>query len=807
MNDLLQDVRYFLRTFKNSPTFAFVVVLGLALAIGANTAIFSLLNAVLLRSLPYAQPDSLAIVWEDSSKYGFPRNLTSPANYKDLKEQNNSFDQLAATRSMSFNLTGAGDPEEVEVYGVTSNLFSVLGVAPTIGRDFQATDDHPGANKVAIVSHELWKGRYGGDAGLLNQKIYLDEESYTVIGMMPPGFDYPEQGTQIWVPAALTPSDWGRRTSHFLRVIGRFKEGITLKQAKEEMDAIAARLKETYPNENANFAVVLVPLREQIVGNVRVTVLVLVVAIACVLLITCSNTANLMLVRTAMRRKEIAVRAALGANRSRLIRQLLTESLMLAVISGGIGLLLAPLSFGLLKIFIPEAIATGTQLKLDLGVLAFTLVISLLTAVVFGTVPALQASRLNLVDAINQGGDRSGIGGRSRRLQQALMIIEVSLAVLLLIGAALMIQTYSRLRNIELGIKPEGLLTMRTSMTLGKNKTPEQGLAFFQEVLNRVRALPGVESAAYINYLPLTARGVSKGFLIQGRPAPDPGTVPLALFRPVSDGYFETVMIPLIKGRYFDRTDGPKSHVAVINVAAAKKFWPGEEPIGQQVVIPSITPPTPITIVGVVGDVKETGVDADFRPALYLSYLQFSQPGSFPADLAVRTKGDPSSLTSAVRGQVWAVDSNQPISKVRTMEEIVESEVKDRKVNMLLLSLFASIAIIQAMLGIYGVLASIVAQRTREIGLRMALGATPPNILRTFLGRGIGLVLAGVAIGLGASIALTRFVASLLYGVSATDPLTFVVASLGVIMVSMIAIYVPARRAMKIDPMTALRLD
>jgi len=806
MGDTIQDVRYSSRLFKHSPAFTFVVVLSLALAIGANTAVFSLLNAVLLRSLPYAKPDDLVIVWEDSSKYGFPRNTTSPANYKDLMEQNNSFEQLAATRSLSFNLTGRGDPQEVNVYGATSNLFSVLGVAPVMGRDFEASDDQPGANKVAIVSQELWRGRYGGDAGMINQEIYLDDESYTVIGVMPAGFDYPEQTVQIWVPLALTATDWTLRTSHFLRVIGRLKAGVTLNQTKHEMGAIAARLKEAYPKENASFGVVLVPLREQIVGNVRPTLLALVVAIACVLLITCSNTANLMMVRTGRRRREIAVRAALGANRSRLIRHLLTESLMLAAISGAVGLFLAPLSFNLLKIFIPAAIATGTRLGLDLTVLVFTLVISLLTALVFGTVPALQASRLNLVEAINQGGDRVGMGVRSRGLQQALVIVEVSLAVLLLIGAALMIQTYSRLRNIQLGFRAAGLLTMRTPTNLGKDKTPEQGSAFFQEVLNRVRALPGVESAGYVDHLPFTGGG-SKGFLIQGRPTPAPGTMPLALLKPVSDGFFETLQIPLIKGRYFDRTDGPSSHVAVINAAAARKFWPDEEPIGQQIVFPGLTPSIPITIVGVVGDVKETAIDADFRPALYLSYLQFSQPGSFPADLALRTKADPSSLTSAVSSQIWAVDSNQPISKVRTMEEIVASEVKDRKVNMLLLSLFASLAIIQAVLGIYGVLASIVAQRTREIGLRMALGAAPANMLRTFLARGIGLVLVGVAVGIGASLVLTRFLASLLYGVSATDPITLVIGSVAVIFVAMIAILVPAQRAMKVDPMTALRLD
>jgi predicted permease len=378
--------------------------------------------------------------------------------------------------------------------------------------------------------------------------------------------------------------------------------------------------------------------------------------------------------------------------------------------------------------------------------------------------------------------------------------------VLLLIGAALMIQTYSRLRNIELGFKPEGLLTMRTSVTLGKDKTPEQGSAFFQEALNRVRALTGVESAGYVDYLPFTGGG-SKGFFIQGRPDPEPGTMPLALFRPVSDGYFETLQIPLIKGRYFDRTDGPSSHVVIINAAAARKFWPDEDPLGKQIVIPNLKQPGTITIVGVVADVKETRVDANSRPALYLSYRQCPQPKCLPADLAVRTSGNPSSLASSIREQILAVDGNQPISAVMTMDEIIDSQVKDRRTNTLLLGLLAWLAIIQAMLGIYGVVASTVSQRTREIGVRMALGATSPDILRTFLGGGIGLVLFGVAIGLGSSFALTRYIASLLYGVNATDPITFAAASISVILVATVAICVPARRAMKVDPRTALRLE
>lgn len=806
MNTLMQDIRYCLRSFRRTPTLTFAVVLSLVLAIGANTAIFSLLNAVLLRPLPYPQVDRLVTVWEDNSKYGFPVNLTSPANYKDCMTQNGSFEQLAATRALTLNLTGGGDPEEADVVGVSSNLFSTLGVRPMVGRDFRPEEDQPGANRVAILSYALWMGRYGGDRGVIDQNIYLDNEPYTVAGVMPRGIDYPENGTQIWVPIAFTPEDWARRASHFVRMIGRLKPDVSFAQAKEDMRLIGDRLGQQFPDA-AISGMVVIGLKEFLLGDVRTTLLLLAAAIGCVLLITCSNTANLMLVRAARRRREVAVRIAIGASRSRLFRQWLTESLLLAVISAAIGLLLAPLSFKLLKVFVPEGIATGAELTLDTSVLAFTLLVTVLTALIFGTIPALQSSRLNPIDGLKQGDERGAVGGKSRKLQKLLVIAEVSLALLPLIGAGLLIQTYARLRNVNLGFSPQGILTMRTSVAANKYGSPEQRLAFFQEVLSRVQSLPGVESAGYINYLPLTARGVSKAFLVQGRPAPAAGEIPLALYRPVSPGYFETIKLPLTRGRYFDQTDGPSSHVAVINEAMATKYWPNDDPIGQQIVFAGSKQPPPMTIVGIVGDVKETGIEADIRPAMYLSYLQFTLPNLSPADLAIRTKSDPMSLAAAVRQQIWSVDPKQPISKVRTMNEIVDSEVRDRKANMWLLSLFAGIALIQAMLGVYGVLATTVIQRTREIGLRIALGATPANILRTVALDGMGPVLLGLAIGLGASVALGRFVSSLLYGITPTDPITMVIASVAVLAAGAVAILIPARRATKIDPMTSLRLE
>jgi putative ABC transport system permease protein len=781
-------------------------MLSLVLAIGANTAIFSLLNAVLLRPLPYPEPERLVTVWEDNSKYGFPRNLTSPPTYRDCATQNNAFEQVAATRGLTFNLTGGdGDPEEASVVGASANLFTTLGVRPIVGRDFQQEEDQPGANRVAILSYPVWAGRYGSDPGLINQNIYLDNQPYTVVGVMPRGIDYPDKGTQIWIPIAFTPEDFARRSSHFVRIIGRLKPGATFAQAKEDMRLFGEHLIEQFPDQNIG-GIVVFGLKEMLLGDVSTTLLLLTAAIGCVLLITCSNTANLMLVRAARRKREIAVRIAIGANRSRLFRQWLTESMVLAVTSAVIGLILAPFTFSLLKVFVPEGLTTA-ELRLDPIVLAFTLFITLLTALLFGTIPAFQSSRLDPINGLKHEDERGTVGGKSRRLQKLLVVAEVSLALLPLIGAGLLIQTYARLRNVKLGFEAGNTLTMRTPVSSTRYETPEQRLNFFKEVLNRVRALPGVESAGYINSLPLTNRGGGRGFLIEGRPAPGREETPLALYRPVSAGYFETIRMPLISGRYFDETDGPSSKVVIINQTMATKHWPDQDPVGQRVKFAGSNQPPAMTIVGVVGDVKETGIEASVRPVMYVSYLQFTQSNLAPADLAIRTTGDPLRMGSAVRQQIWSVDPNQPISRLRSLEEIVDTEVSDRKANMLLLTLFAGIALIQAVLGVYGVLASLVIQRTKEMGLRMALGATPTAILRTIAFDGMVSVLIGLAIGVGSAVALGRFVSSLLFGITPTDPITLIVASAGVLVAGAVAILVPARRAMKIDPMTSLRLE
>ncbi len=805
---LLQDIRYAARIFRRNPLFAFIIIFTLALAIGVNTAIFSLLNAVLLRPLPYPNADRLIMVWEDNSNFGFPRNHTSPPTYKDWKDRNQTFEQMAAVRNRTFNLTGSGDPDEVSAIATTANLFSVMGVQPVAGRVFREDEEQPGASRVAVLSHAFWQLRFGGDKHLIGQSIRLDDEPYVVVGVMPADFEFPDKGTRMWVPLALAPAEAARRTSHFLRVVGLLKPGVNFKQAHGDMEKIAGQLQKEYPEASAKAGVALVPLKEQLVGDARPAMWVLIVLAGSILLIACSNVANLMMARMAARKREFSLRQALGASKARLTRQLFTESVLFALISGGIGLLLAPLTFNLLKIFVPVGLTSQTGLALDPTALIFTLAVSLLAAILFGTVPALQHNNMNLNEDLKQsGGGKGVIGGKSRHLQKILVVAEVALALMLVIGAGLMIQTYLRLRNVNLGFNPVNVLTLRTAISQTKYPDPNQRLAIIQQLLERVETLPGVEAAGYTTVLPLGSKGVFRGINIEGRPAPTPGEVPLPLIRVVSPNYLKALGIPLLQGRHIDRTDGPSSHVAVINETMAKTFWAGENPLGRQFTLAGEKPPPPISIVGVVENEKATGIDADFRPIMYLSYTQFTQPNLLPSDLAIRTTGDPKQLAPVIRERIWAIDRDQPISRLRSLEEIVDAEVVQRRAYMWLLSIFAGLALIQAMLGIYGVLAYLVAQQTHMIGVLMALGATERYILRKVLGQGVGLAIIGVIVGVFAALGLTRFASTMLYGVSATDPATFLFTSLIILVVSAFACYLPARRATKVDPLSALRME
>jgi putative ABC transport system permease protein len=807
METCWQDLRFGFRQLLNKPGFALIATLSLALGIGANTAIFSLVDAALLRPLPFHDPDRLAVVWEDAAKIGFPRNTPAPANYADWKAQNRAFEDMAALNWRTFNLTDEGEPEKVEAQAVTANFFPLLGVKPQLGRVFTQEEDQPGGNKVALISHGLWQRRFGGDAALVGKEILLDGQKHNVIGVMPPGFQFLSKDTGLWVPVAFSPQELANRGSHYLTVAARMKPGVTLQQARADVAAITQRINRDHPTPGFELGSVVISLREQLAGNVRPALIVLLVAVGFVLLIACANIANLLLARGAARFREIAVRAALGAGRRRIVRQLMTESVLLAGAGGAAGLLFAWLSFSFLKQIIPDAMALNAGVRIDARVFGFTLLLSLLTGVVFGLAPALQAAKIDLNEALKQSGGRAGTGAGHRRLRSALVVIEVALALVLLVGAGLLIRAFLRLRALDVGVNPVNVLTLRTVLPRNKYGELPKREAFYRQALERARALPGVVSAGYTTAMPLTWKGGTNGFAVEGR---EQGPGQDAQSRQISTGYMETMGFNLRQGRFFDDHDDAQSRpVAIINETMARQFWSGENALGKRFKLGSVDAQNPwVTVVGVVGDVKEMGLEAPAKAEMFFPYQQLPRMlWNMPRDLAVRTTGDPMSVAAAVRQAVWSVDRNQPVSNVRTMDEILAEEVAQRRIGMALLVTFATLALALASLGIYGVLSYSVAQRTQEIGVRMALGAGRKDVLRMALADGMRLVAAGVAVGLGASFALTRLMSGLLFGVSASDPRTLAGVTLLLIAVALVACFIPARRATKVDPMVALRCD
>jgi putative ABC transport system permease protein len=810
MRTLLQDLRYGARTLWTRPGFTLVAVLTLALGIGANTAIFSVVNAVLLKPLPFADPERLVMIWEDASRIGFPQNTPAPANYLDWKTQNHSFEDMAAVNWVSFNLTGDGEPQKVGGHAVTANLFPLLGVRPALGRGFTAEEEKPGSNKVVILSHALWQDSYGGQRSVVGQEILLNGEKYTVVGVMPAGFQFLESYVRLWVPLAQAPEDWANRGGHYLRVVGRIRPGVTTEQADADIKTIMARISRDHPEEAAEVGAYVQPLREQLAGDVRRPLLMLLVAVAFVLLIACANIAGLLLSRSVSRRREIAIRLALGASRWRVVRQLLTESALLSVTGGVLGLLLALWSFAFLRQLIPPTMALSTGLGLDVKVLAFTLVVSLLTGTVFGLVPALQVSKAGPGEALKQGGGRGGVGAAgSRRLRNAFVVSEVSLALVLLVGAGLLIQSLEKLRGQYSGIRPENVLTLRTILPENKYTEHAQRLAFYDAVLERVRSLPGVVSAGYTTTVPLTWKGGTSGFTVEGRP-PVSGLGNDANHRQVTADYLQTLGIPLKAGRYLQESDAPQSQpVVVINEAMARAYWPGEDVLGKRFKVGGADAQRPwLTIVGVVADVRQMGLDAPVKAEMYLPYKQVEYQQWFaPGYLVIRTSVEPAGLVAAVRREVYAVDPSQPVSNVETMAEILGEEAAQRQVGMTLLAVFAALALALSSLGIYGVLSFFVAQHTQEIGVRLALGAQPGSILALVLRKGMTLVLAGVGLGLCGAFALTRLMQNQLFGVSPNDPLTYAGFALLLVCVALAACLVPARRATKVDPIVALRYE
>ena len=807
MTTMWLDARYSIRMLLKSPGVTAIAVLAIALGVGANTAIFSVVNAVLLRPLPFRQPDELVRVFGTNVKKGANSNPTSYLGFLDWRAQNHSFQEMAAYSGGSAALTGDGLPEQIEGVTISASIFPMLGVNPVLGRTFTSDEEQPGKTHVAVISEGLWRRRFGADPNIIGRNTMLGGDSTTVVGVMPQGFKFPVTADvqEFWTPLDPTAAFNKERGSNYLSVAARLKPGVTLAQAQSEMDAIAGGLEQQYPASNTGRGVRLESMYEATVGQLRPALLVLLGAVGCVLLIACANVANLLLARASRRHKEMAVRTALGATRGRIARQLLTESVLLAGIGGTLGLLLAAWGMDLLIAQIPADVPRAQEIAVDWRVLSFTFGVSVLTGFIFGLAPALVTSKIDLNESLKEGG-RGGTEGAGRnRVRGLLVVAEIALSLILLIGAGLLIKSFDRLRRVSPGFDPRHVVTLSLALTETKYKTEAQQSQFFQQVLARVGDLSGVEAAGIVDPLPLNNNMWQNIFTVEGHPPLAPGDRLIASARVVSAEYLRAMRIPLIRGRALsDRDDKAAPKVMLINETLARRFFPGEDPIGK-LATPSLAPDLTCEIVGIVGDVKHQRLDAEAGPEFYVSYLQ-APPTS--ASLVVRTTGgDPAAAVPGIRNVVAQIDEEEPIADVRTMDDLLSESVASRRFNMLLLGAFAFIALVLAGIGVYGVMSYSVTQRRREIGIRVALGARANDVFKLVLGQGMLLASIGVAAGLAGAFAVTRIMASLLYGVSANDPLIFTCVPLLVGAIALLACYVPARRAMKVDPMIALHYE
>jgi len=826
LEQLVQDVRYTARMLRKSPGFTVVAVLTLALGIGANTAIFSVVQAVILQPLPYPQPNRLVMLLERVRLRNYQNDLNdpSPGNFADWRAQNSVFEDVAAIQDKSFNLTGSGEPVRVEGEAVSASLFSLLRVRTTLGRTFNANEDTVGGPHVVVMGYGLWVSRFGADPKILQKSILLDGASYRVIGVMDRSFRFPDpanfhgaaaQADQLWVPIALGPADLANHGSHFLQgALARLKPGATLGQAQVQMDAIAQRLTQEHPNTNEGVGVNVVPLREQLVGNVESELWILLGAVALVLLMVCANVANLLLVRASTRGRELALRIALGAPRMRILRQLFTESVFLALVGGGVGVLFA--SWGLrvlqgvraLQTLGPSGLPSVGRLAVGTPVLAFSLAASLLAGIIFGMAPTWQIMRCNVQRGLKEGAPESDAPSRLS-LRDVLVVAEIALGVTVVVGAALLLRSFLLLQQTPLGFDPGGLLTLRVIPRSTQYSQPWQRISFYREALAKIQGAPGVESAGAVSFLPLTFFQASKGFSVEGQPALASGELPMAVYDVVSPGYFETLGVPVLEGRDFSWSDTQQTlPVIVVNEAMAQTYWPNEDPIGKRIKEgrPDETSPW-LMVVGVVGNFRHFDVASRPRPTMFFPISQLAAGTALLRDWVVRTTGDPLTIAGGVRQAICSLDKDMPISRVQTMEEVRSSAVAQQQFTLLLLGLSAGLALVLASVGLYGVTAYATALRTREIGIRMALGAQRRDVMSLVLFDGAALGFVGVGIGIVAALLLTRLMTVLLYGVRANDPLAFGAVAMLLSVVILVACYIPARRAMRMDPMMALRYE
>jgi putative ABC transport system permease protein len=803
MENFIRDLRASVRTLARKPGFTIVVVLLLAVGIAANTAIFSVINGVLLGPLPYHE-DRLVTVWQTAPKRGVDREATSPADFFDWQEQTQSFDEFGMAEPWGHLMTGDLEPEAMKTWIVTPGFFEALGAQPFLGRTFLPEEYEAGAAPVIIVSYKWWQSHYGGDRNLVGRKLILDNQPTTVVGVMPPEFEYPA-GRDVWGPRPRRNNDRTNRGRTFIFVVGRLKPGRTTAQAQQETNAIAGRLADEYPQTNAGVGIVLLPMRQVLFGDVRPALLVLFGAVGLVLLIACANVANLLLARAAERQREFAIRSALGASAGRTMRQVMTESLLLSVFGGAGGVLL---SGGLIRLILAVSANRLPRLEhinLNSSVLLFAVAISVFTALLFGLAPAVQSARLNLQDILKEGSHTTTAGSMRQHFRRALVVIQVAVAFVLLVGAGLLGRSFVALLDVDPGFTANKALTLEIQLA---RRTTEQRMAFLDQTLEKLSAMPGVAGAGAASALPFSDNQVAQPttIRIEGRPSVSPEGDATANLISVTPDYFRALRVPLINGRMLSRFDGKSIPVVLINHTMAIRYWPDEDPIGKKFSFQSYGGNFTVEIVGMVGDMHTAGLEIEPKPEFYVSYASsIGYPNAM--SFFVRTASEPLSLLPSVKAKIREVNSDQAFSSVATIDQLVAKSLNQRRFNLLLLASFAVLALVLAGVGLYGLISFMTAQRTYEIGIRMAFGADQGDVLKLIIGQGMALTLAGVAIGFLTSLALTRLLQKLLFGISPTDPITFVVIALVLCAVPLLACYIPARRATRVDPMIALRYD